>query len=310
MEIAQLVVDERDARWDRPGVHDVHRRIRAVVDEYPGAATFGEVWVGPVDRFARYLRPDELHFAFHFPLTGAPFEAGAVREAIDATLEASRIAGSAPTWALSNHDVVREVTRYGNGALGTARARAMLLVELALPGIAFLYEGSELGLPSDFSIPHDRLTDPTWERSGHAEMGRDHCRVPIPWEGPTPPYGFSTTDRTWLPMPGNWGRLTVEAQLENPGSTLSLYRAAIETRRSLPGPRSASVEWYGAPSGCLAFRRDDGVVCALNASTRSVPLPLGEVLLSSGPLSSGLLDSESPTGEILPPDTAVWLRPH
>src|SRR5699024_3624517 len=61
VEIAQLVVDVRDARWDRPGVHEVHRRIRRVLDAYPGTATFGEVWIGPVDRFARYLRPDELH---------------------------------------------------------------------------------------------------------------------------------------------------------------------------------------------------------------------------------------------------------
>ncbi len=305
LEVAQLVVDPRDARWDRPGVHDIHRRIRSVVDEYPGAVTFGEVWVGPVDRFARYLRADELHFAFHFALTGAPFDAGAVRAAVESTLEASRISGSTPTWALSNHDVVREVTRYGNGAPGTARARAMLLVELALPGIAFLYNGAELGLPSDFSIPHDRLTDPTWERSGHAEMGRDHCRVPIPWEGPEPPYGFSTSPDTWLPMPGNWGRLTVESQLEDPGSMLSLYRAAIEIRHAWSGPDTASVDWYGAPSGCLAFRRGDGVVCALNASTRSVPLPDGDVVLASGPLAS-----HPPTGAVLPPDTAVWLRPH
>ena len=83
LEIAQLVVDPRDARWDRPGVHAVHRRIRKVVDDYPGATTFGEVWIGPVDRFAKYLRPDELHFAFHFALTGSPFEAGAIRTAID-----------------------------------------------------------------------------------------------------------------------------------------------------------------------------------------------------------------------------------
>lgn len=305
VEIAQLVVDQRDARWDRPGVHAVHRRIRRVVDEYPGAATFGEVWVGPVERFAQYVRPDELHFAFHFALTSAPFEAGAVRAAVESTLEASRTAGSTPTWALSNHDVVREVTRFGNGAPGTARARAMLLVELALPGIAFIYNGAELGLPSDFSIPHDRLTDPSWERTGHAETGRDHCRVPIPWEGAEPPYGFSGGADTWLPMPATWGPLTVEAQIEDVESTLSLYRSAIEIRRSWPGPRSASVEWYGAPPGCLAFRRDDGVVCALNTSGRSVPLPAGEVLLASGPLASG-----TPAGEVLPPDTAVWLSSH
>ncbi len=299
VEIAQLVVDQRDARWDRPGVHAIHRRIREVVDQYPGAATFGEVWVGPVERFARYVRPDELHFAFHFALTGAPFAAGAVRSAVDSTLEASRVAGSTPTWALSNHDVVREVTRYGGGAPGTARARAMLLVKLALPGIAFIYHGAELGLPSDFSIPHDRLTDPTWERTGHAETGRDHCRVPIPWEGTGPPYGFSTTDDTWLPMAATWGSLTVEAQLEDAASTLSLYRSAIEIRGSWRGQRTAAVEWYGAPSGCLAFRRDDGVVCALNTSGRSVPIPGGTLLLASGPV----------TDHVLPPDTAVWLSP-
>src|SRR5690606_18279771 len=149
-----------------------------------------------------------LHFAFHFALTGAAFDARALREAIDSTLEAARVSGAAPTWALSNHDVVREVTRYGNGAVGTARARAMLLVTLALPGIAFLYNGAELGLPSDFAIPHDRLTDPTWDRTGHAEMGRDHCRVPIPWEGDRPPYGFSIAADTWLPMPEGWPHLT------------------------------------------------------------------------------------------------------
>lgn len=299
VEVGQMIVDERDVRWDRPGVHDVHRRIREVVDEYPGTALFGEVWVGPVERFAAYLRPDELHFAFHFALTGAPFEAGAIREAVESSLAASRIAGSAPTWALSNHDVVREVTRYGNGLPGTARARAMLLVELALPGIAFVYAGAELGLPSDYSIPHDRLTDPTWERTAHAELGRDHCRVPIPWEGTAPPYGFSATTDTWLPMPGTWAHLTVDAQLDDPASTLSLYRAAIDLRQSWPGGLDTAVEWYGAPTGCLAFRRSDGVVCALNASDRAVPLPSGEVLLASGPLPAGLL----------PPDTAVWLRP-
>lgn len=298
VEIAQLVVDERDTRWDRPGVHQVHRRIRSVVDEYPGAATFGEVWVGPVERFAAYLRTDELHFAFHFALTEAPFEAEAVRQAISSSLEASRVADSTPTWALSNHDVVREVTRYGNGAVGTDRARAMLLVELALPGIAFIYNGAELGLPSDFTIPHDRLTDPTWARSGHAELGRDHCRVPIPWEGTAPPFGFSDTADTWLPLPESWAGRTVEQQDQDPRSVLSLYRDAIRIRQSWRGAARPTVRWLSAPDGSLAFGRDgDEVVCMLNASREAVQLPEGEVLLASGPLD----------GRGLPADTAVWL---
>ena len=299
LEIAQLVVDARDARWDRPGVHDVHRHIRRVLDEYPGTAAFGEVWVGPVERFARYLRSDELHFAFHFALTDAPFEADAIRTAIDSGLEAARASGAAPTWALSNHDVVREVTRYGNGDVGLSRARAMLLVTLALPGIAFVYNGAELGLPSDFSIPHDRLTDPTWERTGHAELGRDHCRVPLPWAGLRPPYGFSAADETWLPMPETWAGLTVAAQDSDPDSTLALYRKAIRIRHSWPAPTTPDVHWTRKLDGCLEFRREDGpVVCMINTSRRSVPLPTGDVILSSGPLD----------GDHLSPDTAVWLR--
>ena len=299
VEIAQLVVDTRDARWDRPGVHDIHRRIRRVLDTYPGTAAFGEVWVGPVDRFARYLRPDELHFAFHFALTGAPFDAASIREAVDSTLEAARVSGAAPTWALSNHDVVREVTRYGNGAHGTARARAMILVELALPGITFVYNGAELGLPSDFSIPHDRLTDPTWERTGHAETGRDHCRVPIPWDGDRPPYGFSDTAHTWLPMPAGWETLTVAAQETDPDSTLALYREAIRIRHSWPSTRSPGIVWGEQLDGCLSFWREDGpVLCMINTSRRPVSLPDGDVVLASGPLD----------GRTLPPDTAVWLQ--
>lgn len=300
VEIAQLVVDQRDARWDRPGVHDVHRRIRRVVDDYPGAATFGEVWVGPVDRFARYLRPDELHFAFHFALTEAPFAAAAIRTAIDSSLEASRVADSTPTWALSNHDVVREVTRYGTGATGTARARAMLLVELALPGIAFVYNGAELGLPSHLSLPQDRLTDPTWERTGHAELGRDHCRVPLPWEGDRPPYGFSTAADTWLPMPETWAGLTVEAQDDDEESTLTLYRDAIRIRHSWPGAVTPEVTWLDTFDGCLLFSREGGgVLCMINTSRHAVPLPDGEVVLASGPID----------GSRLPPDTAAWLTP-
>jgi alpha-glucosidase len=140
------------------------------------------------------------------------------------------------------------------------------------------------------------LQDPIWERSGHTERGRDGERIPIPWNGEKAPYGFTTGSTTWLPVPDGWADLTVEAQLEDPDSTLSLYRRALEVRRRFPAT-SYEVEWFGAPHDCLAFRRRDGLVCALNASNRAVPLPPGEVLVTSGPLEDGAL----------PPDTSAWL---
>ena len=88
----------------------------------------------------------------------------------------------------------REVTRYGGGEIGLRRARAMAMLMLALPGTVFIYNGEELGLP-DVDLPDEVLQDPTWERSGHTERGRDKCRVPIPWSGDAPPFGFSANRR-------------------------------------------------------------------------------------------------------------------
>ncbi|WP_253769541.1 glycoside hydrolase family 13 protein [Goodfellowiella coeruleoviolacea] len=296
-----------DPRFDDDGVHDIHRMIRAVIDEYPDRMAVGEIWVTDDERFSRYLRSDELHLGFNFRLVSAEFEADAIRSAIEHSLGTVASVNAPATWTLSNHDVVRHVTRYGGGRRGVARARAMALVELALPGVVYLYNGEELGLPN-VDLPSWALQDPVWERSGHTERGRDGCRVPIPWEGGEPPFGFvadghrdgasGLASNAWLPMPAEWAALTVEAQIEDPNSMLSLYRQALEIRKSSPGFTGTELEWYGAPPGCFAFRRKGGgLICALNTSAVSVPLPAGAVVLSSGPMD----------GDLLPPDTAVWL---
>ena len=126
----------------------------------------------------------------------------------------------------------REVTRYGGGEIGLRRARAMALLMLALPGAVFIYNGEELGLPDVLDLPDEVLQDPTWERSGHTERGRDKCRVPIPWSGEAPPFGFSASGDTWLPMPADWAALTVEKQSAIADSTLSFFQRALELRRT------------------------------------------------------------------------------
>ncbi|MBV9139552.1 MAG: glycoside hydrolase family 13 protein [Pseudonocardiales bacterium] len=288
-----------DPRFDADGVHDIHRMIRKVLDEYPARVAIGEIWIRDDAAFARYIRPDELHMGFNFRLLAADFDADSVRAAIEHSLLAVRDSPAPATWTISNHDAVRPVTRYGGGQVGLARARAMALVQLALPGPVYLYNGDELGLPN-VELPDWALQDPVWERSGRTDRGRDGCRVPLPWEGSTAPYGFSATPGTWLPMPSNWAGITVEAQLEEPTSTLSLYRQAVELRQEHHAVTCTEVEWYGAPPGCLAFRhKGGGLVCALNASGAPVSLPPGQVLLASGPLLPG--------SDALPANTAVWL---
>lgn len=293
-DIKLLAHQDDDPRFNRPGVHPIHRAIRAVVDDYPGAVTVGEVWVHDNAQFAEYLRPDELHLAFNFRLLQSDFDAVGIRNAIDNSLAAVASVDGTPTWALENHDVPRAVSRYGDGAVGLARARAMALVLLALPGAVFVYNGQELGLP-EVELPDAVLQDPVWERSGHTERGRDGCRVPLPWSGDEPAFGFSERADTWLPMPADWASLTVQHQAGDPESTLSLYRRALELRRER-ARFDAGIEWLPAPEGVVAFRSGD-LVCALNTGERPVALPEGTLLLASGPAGHAEL----------PPNTAVWL---
>ncbi|MFI1913668.1 glycoside hydrolase family 13 protein [Nocardia sp. NPDC020380] len=288
--------NDDDPRFNNPGVHQIHRRLRKVMDEYPHAVAIGEVWVDDNTRFGEYVRPDELHMAFNFRLAETPFRVDRIRDAVDNSLNAVAAVGASATWTLSNHDIEREVTRYGGGAAGQARARAMILLELALPGAVFVYNGAELGLPNVDDLPDAALRDPVWERSGHTQRGRDGCRVPLPWEGERSPFGF-TTGTPWLPMPPAWAQLTVEKQLERLDSMLSLYRMAIELRVVRPEFAGPGLEWYGSPPGCLAFRRDGGLLCVLNATDSAILLPAGDVVLASAPI----------TARKLPANSTAWL---
>ena len=98
-------------------------------------------------------------------------------------------------------------TRYGGGDTGLARARAAALTMMALPGSAYVYQGEELGLEQVDVPPSDRQ-DPAWFRGGGP--GRDGCRVPVPWSGTEPPFGFGPgAGQPWLPMPAHWSTSTV-----------------------------------------------------------------------------------------------------
>ncbi|MCL6302006.1 glycoside hydrolase family 13 protein [Streptomyces kronopolitis] len=363
---AQLIGTQVLPFFDQDGVHDIHRTWRRLLDGHTaahGTPVIGvaEAWAPTPERLALYVRPDELHQAFNFQFLNAPWQAGALRTVIDASLAATASVGAPTTWVLSNHDVVRHTTRLGGGldraraatllmlALpgsaylyqgeelglpevtdlpdevrhttrlggGLDRARAATLLMLALPGSAYLYQGEELGLPEVTDLPDEVRQDPAFfrgRRPGAAagaaaadgggdtsgqEGFRDGCRVPLPWSGERPPYGFGPGG-SWLPQPADWRALTVAAQTGDPGSTLELYRTALALRRRLPGLGDTSMSWESAPEGVLAFRRP-GVLCTVNTLGRPLTLPVpGTVLLASAPVT---VDG---AGAVLPGDSCTW----
>ena len=303
---------------DRDDVHEIYRSWRALADAYGERVLIGEVWLPDATRLARYVSPGELHTVFNFPYLGCAWDATLLREVVDQTRRLHAPVGAPATWVLSNHDVDRITSRYGRAdtsfaldrrdhsqpvdlELGTRRARAAALLTMALPGSVYVYQGEELGLWEVEDIADEYRQDPIWLRTDGADPGRDGCRVPLPWAGAEPPFGFSPPGAAappWLPQPKLWRDLTVQTEAGDPGSMLALYRAALRIRRAEAALGDGPMTWHPAPDGVLAFDRGD-LRCVVNLSPVPVDLPAhASVLLASGPLPDGQL----------PPDTAAWLR--
>ena len=302
--------------WDQDGVHEVYRRWRAILDSYEGERILvAEAWVDDADRLALYLRADEMHTAFNFGFLTCEWDAEHYREQIETSLAADEKVGAPTTWVLSNHDTMRHTSRLGredepgvhkeflgpgdpqpDEELGLRRARAATMLELALPGSAYIYQGEELGLPDHTTLPHEYRQDPAWFQSNHEELGRDGCRIPLPWDAEAPGRGFSPTGKTWLPQPESYASYAATQQRGVEGSTLELYRRLLRLRKEL-GLGAGTLTWLDAPEGVLMFD-NAGVQVIVNVSGSPVPVPAGrEVLVASHPVE----------GEI-PANTTVWLR--
>jgi alpha-glucosidase len=235
------VLDPRNAleHGDGPGMEVLLEALRDVADEFPDRVLVGEVYMPP-SRLVRYYGLDNrgAHLPFNFALVTLPWEAGAIRDAI-ATYEAALPAGAWPNWVLGNHDQSRVAARVGDAQ---ARVAAMLL--LTLRGTPTLYYGDELGLP-DAVVPPDRVVD---------VAGRDPERSPMPWTRGHPNAGF-TDGEPWLPLVDGAAALSVEAQLGDPASMLSLHRRLLAVRRATPALHAGSLELVDAPAGIVAFDR-------------------------------------------------------
>lgn len=221
----------------RPENLEFLKRLRGVMDEYPGTMTLGEIGDDhPYDRSAEYTGPGLLNTCYNTHLMVGKHKEltpGFIREPIEAFFAAS--SDSWPSWAFSNHDVVRAVSRWlphGNGFDENPDLAKMLIALLcSLRGTAFLYQGEELGLP-EAEIPFEKLQDP-WAKTTWPEwQGRDGCRTPMPWNTKDNS-GFSVAD-PWLPIPKPHRDLSVAVQEENEKSVLNFTREFLEWRETQP----------------------------------------------------------------------------
>ncbi len=203
---------------------------------------------------------------------------------------------------MSESEIVRPRGRVDIG-LGQIRARAATLFILGPPGPVYLYQGEELGLPEVMEIPGELRQDPMWRRSGGTDIGRDGCRVPLPWTDASPVFGFSPDDASappWLPLPAEFGRWAAARQVGDPTSTLEVYRRALALRRELFAGVTPAVEWCDAGrADVLAYRRGQVLsVTVFGAEPFAVPAEWGALVLTSEPV----------IGRVMPGGSGAWVR--
>ncbi|MEY4349675.1 MAG: hypothetical protein RL719_972 [Actinomycetota bacterium] len=315
--------------WFQEEVHPIFRRWRKILDEYPGdRAMCGEAYVLPLSFMAKWVRPDEFHQTFNFRFLDAGWDVEKLYSAINESFAAFDSVGAPSTWVLSNHDVIRHASRFGGdygratasdgigpnnaqpiAALGLARARAATLFMLGLPGASYLYQGEELGLPEHSTLAPEFRQDPTFERTNGARVGRDGCRVPLPWFAGEPANGFNNSGKAWLPQPESYKALSRDLQVHQPGSTLQLYTDALRLRRELE-LGSGSFDWLPQFTNdhSLGYRNRD-ILVIHNFSERSLPMPTGKVIVRSIAKDPDAL-AEVHTADAVAPNETVWVRVH
>ena len=324
----------------RPEGHEVWRRFRSTIDRYmdehPGRDLMmvAEAYMnGRPDLMAAFVNDEQFHQAFAFDLLLSPWVKSEIERAIRDTLDIIGI-GSSPTWALNNHDVQRIVTRLGrddatdpvtvtNNALETStchvdtvvglrRSRAMITLAMAMPGSLYLYMGEELGLPEYLDIADDRRQDPVFIQTGGRRIGRDGCRVPIPWtDDPATSFGFSTVENgtsapeSWLPQPEWWGAMAVAELDGRDGSILELYREVVDARREFATPQGMAAAVIELGDGLVAVRRGD-LVAVTNVTSTPIALdPEDDHLEVAMPVFASE-PAEMHTPGVIPPESTIW----
>ena len=307
--------------WFQESVHPIFRKWRAILDSYPGQrAMCGEAYVFPLSFLALWVRSDEFNQTFNFRYLDSEWKPEILRKSIDESFEAFGSVGAPSTWVLSNHDIIRHATRMGgltgrptasNGIgpndpqpdreLGLRRARGATLFTLALPGSMYLYQGEELGLPEHTTLEPQFRQDPTYARTNGERVGRDGCRVPLPWEAKVgAANGFNCTGNSWLPQPDIYAEYSRDQQDGVKGSTLELYKHALQIRKT-HALGNGKFEWANefVTDHSLGFR-NGALLVVHNFGHTPIELPAGEIIASS-------LEGMQ-AGHALVADQTVWLK--
>jgi alpha-glucosidase len=251
-----------------PEVHQVLQRLRSVADEYD-AVLIGETWTSNVAQLEEYYgtNGNELQLPMDLMMTKFPLSAPLFREHVKA-VDAAR---GWPTYVITNHDIRRSYSRYGDGVHNDDIAKMMAGFYLTLRGSAVMYYGEEIGMENNDPKSKEDVKDPIGILGWPKEKGRDGERTPMQWDG-TAEAGF-TTGKPWLPIPASAKTHNVETESKDPNSVLSFYKEVLHLRKSEPGLlQGAYVPLNESDPNVISYLRkskDGTVLVVLNFSGKA-----------------------------------------
>jgi alpha-glucosidase len=285
--------------------------FREMLNEYPETFTVAEVGgPNPIAEMKAFTEGEaRLNSAYNFDFLYAP-KLGAERVKKSASLWDQSAEEGWPSWAFSNHDAPRAVTRWAPSDRRDDMARLYMLLLLTLRGNPIIYQGEELGLPQA-DVPFSHLKDPEAIMNWPKTLGRDGARTPIPWEAAKPHAGFSSHE-PWLPLDPEHAKLAVDQQQGN-DSMLRFTAEALGVRKRYEALLSGRMAFEDTEqdSGLIVRRTSsEGEIIALfNFGDAPIAIPegvvsAGSLVLSSRPLKEGLLQDQAIPGRV-----GVWVRP-
>ena len=267
----------------RPENLDFIGELRKLADSYPNKVLIGEIGDDhPYKLAKKYTKGDKyLHTTYNpHMMSGTQKEltADLIINPIESIFAGENMAETCPSWAFSNHDVVRAASRWFKLYEHNPELSKMLIALLGcLPNTIFLYQGEELGLP-EAEIPFELLQDPWAKQTYPKWQGRDGCRTPMPW-GNSPKsdsanFGFSSSKKTWLPIPKSHENLHVQAQEADKNSVLSFTRKFMNWRKNKPELLNGNHQFNNATHSKIIdltrFNEINETHCIFNLSDKEI----------------------------------------
>jgi alpha-glucosidase len=305
-----------------PAVHDVMRRMRAMVAKYPGdRVLIGETYLpntAELDKWYGGAKKDELQLPMDM-IVG-------FSNKLDANMFRARISevqtqvhGSQPLLVFDNHDNIRSWERYGDGVHNVAIAKILATMLFTTRATALMYYGEELGMVTSTPTRVEDVRDPIGRTGWPKEKGRDGERTPMQWDATPPQAGFSTSPTTWLPVASNYKTVNVQTELADPNSLLNWHKQLIEMRRKRDALRDGGMVMLDtANPNVLSYVRTappghHNIVVSVNmtAQPQKIALDLKEAGIQQTAVKTLLTDEPSLQGatttSITLPPFASWV---